>query len=206
MLPAIAWSMSESLGFGVAASRAAACMIWPVWQYPHWGTLWACQARCTGCEPSLLKPSMVTTLRPSAADTGVTQARTAWPSKWTVHAPHAETPQANLVPVSPSSSRRYHSNGMAPSPLNSCRLLFTVTLIMEGLRIDFADDSAIWHLVCTAQAENSGGARGRSGATGSCHGMLTDPEPEHCHAVPPPSVAGHPAPVVRSRRPQETAR
>ena len=32
MLPSIAASISASVGFGVSASSAAACMIWPVWQ------------------------------------------------------------------------------------------------------------------------------------------------------------------------------
>ena len=38
MLPVIASSISRSLGLGVVASNPAACMIWPLWQYPHWGT------------------------------------------------------------------------------------------------------------------------------------------------------------------------
>ena len=45
MLPAIASSMSASVGFGLAASSALADMIWPDWQYPHCGTSSASQAR-----------------------------------------------------------------------------------------------------------------------------------------------------------------
>ena len=37
--------MSASVGWGVAASSAAALMSCPAWQYPHWGTSSAIQAR-----------------------------------------------------------------------------------------------------------------------------------------------------------------
>jgi hypothetical protein len=44
MLPDMALSMSASVGSGVLASSADADMIWPDWQYPHWGTSSAIQA------------------------------------------------------------------------------------------------------------------------------------------------------------------
>ena len=45
MFPAIAASMSASLGLGLLVSNALADMIWPDWQYPHCGTSRASQAR-----------------------------------------------------------------------------------------------------------------------------------------------------------------
>jgi hypothetical protein len=56
----IASSMSASVGFGVFRSSAAAAMICPDWQYPHWGTSSAVHAFCTGCEEVGDSPSMVT--------------------------------------------------------------------------------------------------------------------------------------------------
>src|ERR1039458_9679147 len=50
--------------------------------------------------------------RPSTADNGVTQERIAWPSKWTVHAPHSAMPQPNLVPGRPATSRTAHNRGI----------------------------------------------------------------------------------------------
>src|SRR6185503_2212722 len=96
----IASSMSLSVGFGFFASSAAAAMICPDWQYPHWGTSISAHAFCTGCELSADSPSIVTTRLPAAADTGNEQERTAAPSRWTVQAPQAATPQPYFVPVS----------------------------------------------------------------------------------------------------------
>src|SRR6516164_10399098 len=50
----------------------------------------------------------------------VMQARAASPSTCTVQAPHSATPQPYLVPVSPSSSRRYQSSGIDGSPSKDC--------------------------------------------------------------------------------------
>ena len=61
--------------------------------------------------------SMVVTLLFATAESGVTQARTGWPSTCTVQAPHSAMPQPNLVPVSPSSSRRAHSSGVSSGRL-----------------------------------------------------------------------------------------
>ena len=49
----------------------------------------------------------------AAADSGVWQERTAWPSRWTVQAPHSAAPQPNLAPTRPSVSRSTHSRGMS---------------------------------------------------------------------------------------------
>src|ERR1039457_6614231 len=79
MLPSIALSICVSVGLGVFLSRAAACMIWPLWQYPHWATLCFSHASWHGCVPLALRPSIVVTLFPAAALRGVTQLRTASP-------------------------------------------------------------------------------------------------------------------------------
>ena len=49
----------------------------------------------------------------------------------TVQAPQAATPHPNLVPVSPSSSRKYHNNGIDGSPSNFCAwpLTFRVNIL-----------------------------------------------------------------------------
>ena len=47
-----------------------------------------------------LTPSMVVTSRSPTAEMGVMQARTAWPARCTVQAPHWAMPQPNFVPVS----------------------------------------------------------------------------------------------------------
>jgi len=55
-----------------------------------------------------------------AALTGTEQDLVATPSTWTVQAPHWAMPQPNLVPVSPSVSRRTQSNGVSGSTSTSC--------------------------------------------------------------------------------------
>ena len=79
MLPRITSSISASVGWAFFASSAAAAMICPDWQYPHWGTSPSVQATCTGCVPSAESPSMVVTLLPARLETGVMQERTACP-------------------------------------------------------------------------------------------------------------------------------
>src|SRR5450830_1787521 len=64
-------------------------------------------------------PSMVRTERPASALAGTTQERMATPSTSTVQAPQDATPQPNLVPVRPSSSRSTHSRGMSGGASNS---------------------------------------------------------------------------------------
>src|SRR5260221_5644731 len=109
MLPAIASSMSASLGFGFLANKALSDMIWPDWQYPHCGTSSASQARWillpTGVVPMA---SIVVMCLPAATETGVMQERVGCPLIWIVHAPHSPTPQPNLVPVILSTSRSVH--------------------------------------------------------------------------------------------------
>src|SRR6185369_9688050 len=114
MLPAIALSMSESLGLGLLASSALADMIWPDWQYPHCGTSSASHARWIFLPAGVVPiASMVVMRLPVAAETGVTQERVGCPLIWIVHAPHSPMPQPNLVPVMFSTSRSIHSSGMS---------------------------------------------------------------------------------------------
>src|SRR3984893_7579234 len=133
MFPAIAASMSESSGFGVAASRAAADMIWPDWQYPHWITSRSSQAfwtfAPTGVAPT---PSMVVTARSRTAPTGNMQERTGLPSICTVQAPHWAMPQPNFVPVMPSTSRRTQSSGMSAGASNDfCSPLIVRVVVIK---------------------------------------------------------------------------
>jgi hypothetical protein len=81
MLPAIASSMSESLGLGLLTKSALADMIWPDWQYPHCGTSSASRARWI-LLPAGVAPmaSMVVICLPAAADTGVIRERVGCPS------------------------------------------------------------------------------------------------------------------------------
>src|SRR2546423_13988314 len=99
MLPAIAESMSASVGFGFALRNATADMIWPGWQKPHWGTSTSIHAFCTGCAFVADSPSIVVTFLSTTAEIGVTHARTGLPSTCTVHAPHWAMPPPDLGPV-----------------------------------------------------------------------------------------------------------
>src|SRR5262245_16287320 len=76
---------------------------------------------------------MVTTSAPSRVSTEVTQERRGSPLTCTVQAPHWATPQPNLVPVRPCTSRRNHSNGIDGSPSYSTGVPFTVSLIIWRL-------------------------------------------------------------------------
>ncbi len=75
MFPAMAASISSSLGDVFSVSRAAALMIWPGWQKPHCGTWASIQAFCTLWPPSKL--SIVVMLWPSRSPMAITQDRTA---------------------------------------------------------------------------------------------------------------------------------
>src|SRR5450830_1051314 len=90
-------------------------MIWPDWQYPHWGACVAIHACCKGCFPSGDKPSMVVMADASTETIGVMHERTARPSTCTVQAPHRPMPQPNLVPVNLTISRNTHSKGVCGS-------------------------------------------------------------------------------------------
>src|SRR5690349_2559890 len=83
---------------------------------------------------------MVVIFLPAAADSGVWQERTGWPSRCTVQAPHSAMPQPNLVPVRPTSSRITHNSGVSASALTVivlpliCRRVLTGDLLCGGAR------------------------------------------------------------------------
>src|SRR5215831_8654162 len=58
--------------------------------------------------------------------TGVMQDRAATPSTCTVQAPQSATPQPNLVPVMPRTSRNTQSSGVSPSTSTLCVLPLTL--------------------------------------------------------------------------------
>src|SRR5678815_4980824 len=132
MLPAMAASMSASLGLGVVASRAEADMICPDWQYPHCGTSSSSQACCTGWLRSFDNPSMVVMDWSPTALIGVWQERTAWPPRCTVQAPHKAMPQPNYVPVSPTTSRSPHTKGISGPTSTSTDLPLMLSLVMAA--------------------------------------------------------------------------
>ena len=105
-LPASAPRSSPSSGFGFEARSAAAVMIMPLMQKPHW-TAWASMKACCngwGCA-GVPRPSSVVTAADATAETGMPHERTARPSTCTVHAPHWESPQPKRGPRRPSSLR-----------------------------------------------------------------------------------------------------
>src|SRR5580700_5426665 len=130
MLPDIAASMSASVGFAFFASNADADINCPDWQYPHWGTCSAIQASWSAWLDVGERPSTVVTLFAPTLDTGVTHERTGSPSRWTVQAPHCDSPHPNFVPVSPMLSRITQSSGMSALTSRSCCLPFTVSEII----------------------------------------------------------------------------
>src|ERR1700730_986367 len=132
MLPPIASSMSLSVGLGISDSSTAALMICPDWQYPHCGTSSSIHAFCSGCVRSGESPSIVVTCFPATRETGATHERIAFPSKCTVHAPQSAIPQPNLVPVSPSDSRRAHNKGVDGSTSTWTAFPFTKKLVICG--------------------------------------------------------------------------
>src|SRR5204862_802806 len=82
---------------------------------PHCGTSISIHARCSGWDRSLERPSIVVTCLPATRESGATQERMAWPSRWTVQAPHRAMPQPNFVPVNPKESRITQSKGVEGS-------------------------------------------------------------------------------------------
>ncbi len=85
----MALSISLSEGPEFSLRSAAAAMMWPDWQYPHWGTSSAIQASCTALPAfSLPTASMVVIFLPEASFTGTWQDLSALPLMWTVQAPH----------------------------------------------------------------------------------------------------------------------
>ena len=96
---------------------------------------------------------MVWMLAPVTLDTGVTQERMGWPSLWTVQAPHAATPQPNLVPVRLRVSRRTQSKGIWGSTSKLTLLPLTLRFIgafrccFEADCLLHADASRCWVFV-----------------------------------------------------------
>src|SRR5215470_15121645 len=81
MFPAIALSISTSLGLVLAASSALADMIWPDWQYPHCDTSSASQAAWTFLPAGVFPMASIVVIRlPAAAETGVMHDRVGCPS------------------------------------------------------------------------------------------------------------------------------
>src|SRR6185503_9345108 len=126
MLPFMARSMSRSLGFFTARSRAVALITCPDWQKPHCGTSCATHAACTAFASRPATPSMVVTWAVPTADTGSVHERSGLPSSITVQAPHCATPQPYLVPVNPIASRRTQRSGVSPSTSTRCMPPFTL--------------------------------------------------------------------------------
>ena len=81
--------LARRSGPGSRSRRSAAAMIMPGVQKPHWRPCFSQNAFWSGCSsPSVARPSIVVTLDPSAWTARIVQDFTAWPSTWTVHAPH----------------------------------------------------------------------------------------------------------------------
>jgi hypothetical protein len=70
---------------------------------------------------------MVVMRLPTQAETGVTQERIGFPSRWTVQAPHWAMPQPYLVPVRAACSRRAQSKGVSGSRSSSQGVPLTVS-------------------------------------------------------------------------------
>ncbi len=77
---------------------AAAVMIIPAVQKPHWNPWAARNASCSGCGVS---PSIVVTAQPAARTAGNRQLCTGTPSTCTVHAPQSPASQPFLTPSQP---------------------------------------------------------------------------------------------------------
>src|SRR5260370_40398296 len=83
---------------------------------------------------------MVVTCWSATEEIGVMQERVAWPSICTVQAPHCATPQPNLVPCRPTTSRIAQSRGMSGSASRVVGLPLSVNEIAirklrSGLRL-----------------------------------------------------------------------
>src|SRR5215470_13954009 len=110
---------------------------------------------------------MVVTDLPSIRDTGVAQARVAWPSMCTVQAPHDAMPQPNLVPVSLRCSRRTQSSGVLGSTPSSLRTPLTVKATMRSLRLPVKE-------IFRIRNEVSGTACRCVNMVPDCHWMVAD--------------------------------
>ena len=80
------------------------------------GTKFGCgMALCGACTVHLDGEPIRSCITPISAAAGVTHERAGCPSTCTVQAPHWATPQPNLVPVRPMSSRITHRSGVCSS-------------------------------------------------------------------------------------------
>src|SRR5580700_4115840 len=93
---------------------------------------------------------MVVMVFPAATEIGVTQERTASPSRWTVQEPQSPAPQPYLVPVSSSVSRKTQSSGVSGA---------TLTLRSVPLTRRVKSDIGIRCLVATASDGNGFGGK-----------------------------------------------
>ena len=107
-------------------------MTMPGVQKPHWRPWCSWKAACIGCivVPSA-SPSMVVTSQPSACTASIVQLFTDSPSTSTVHAPQLDVSQPTLVPVRPTSSRRWCTR----SRLGSTSLVWTDPLTVTEICI-----------------------------------------------------------------------
>src|SRR5258705_7917556 len=98
-----------------------------------------CTARPCGVLPTA---SMVVTALLPMLLMGVTQDRVGAPLTCTVQAPHSATPQPNLVPVMPSTSRNTQSRGVSSSTSTLCGtpLTLIVKAIVTSTVFQYFDD------------------------------------------------------------------
>ena len=150
--------LAPAWAVGLRSSSAAAAMIIPGVQNPHWTASAAAKACCRACGLSALpRPSIVRTLLPVALLAGVRHARAAFPSTMTTQVPHVPSSQPSLVPVSPRPSRSSSSSRQ----LGGASTLRGVPFTTRSTRVA----SIIWPLWLSAPAPSSpfrAGARRRS--------------------------------------------
>src|SRR5215213_3937335 len=138
---------------------STAVMIMPGVQKPHCSPWFSRKASCIGCSvPLLARPSMVSTVLPSASQANIVHAFTAFPSTCTTQAPHCEVSQPTWVPVSRSPSRRYWTNKVRASASAVTALPFTV---IETFGIRLLLESGAKPLIFDAgnRAERQAGAK-----------------------------------------------
>src|SRR5579862_5698759 len=80
---------------------------------------------------------MVVMFLPTTELAGVTHERIGAPSRWTVHAPHAEMPQPNFVPVRPMTSRSTQRSGMSVGTSTLCACPLMVSVITSPSLVKF---------------------------------------------------------------------
>ena len=115
ILPCIASLISSLVGEEFSFKNAEAVIIWPAWQYPHWGTSISFQASWTGWVPLSESPSIVVIDSSFNEESVIEQLLTATLFTWTVHAPHWAIPQPNFVPTRFSSSLKTQRRGVSLS-------------------------------------------------------------------------------------------